>query len=253
MMRIYRMMMAVAGEYAGPFRRTLALAAAASVIQALAWAITLPLLSLTLADGPPRTGALCGWLAALAALIALEGALRWAESVFVYRYWHRVTGGMRLGLAERLRRMPLEQLARRKSGDLATVLGNNVAFAATAISSLATLAVQLAVVPALLLGVVFVLDWRPGVLLLFGAAWAAPCLLRARRTAGPISARLMPPTPTPARPLWSMSRARRCCDPPAAPGRTRPACAAFLPASTPPSTPAGIPSGALPPPSCGRS
>ena len=184
MMRIYRMMMAVAGEYAGPFRRTLALAAAASVIQALAWAITLPLLSLTLADGPPRTGALYGWLAALAALIALEGALRWAESEFVYRYWHRVTGAMRLRLAERLRRMPLEQLARRKSGDLATVLGNNVAFAATAISSLATLAVQLAVVPALLLGVVFVLDWRPGVLLLFGAAWAAPCLLRARRTAG---------------------------------------------------------------------
>ncbi|HID4048142.1 TPA: ABC transporter ATP-binding protein [Pluralibacter gergoviae] len=184
MMRIYRMMIAVAGEYAGPFRRTLLLAAAASVVQALAWAITLPLLNIALADGPLRRGALAGWLGLLAALIVLEGILRWAEGEFVYRYWHRVTGAMRLRLAGRLRCMPLEQLARRKSGDLATVLGNNVTFAATAISSLATLAVQLAVVPGLLLGVVFALDWRPGVLLLLGAAWAAPCLLRARRAAG---------------------------------------------------------------------
>ncbi|EMP6397104.1 hypothetical protein RJ492_005588, partial [Pluralibacter gergoviae] len=172
MMRIYRMMIAVAGEYAGPFRRTLLLAAAASVVQALAWAITLPLLNIALADGPLSRGALAGWLGLLAALIVLEGILRWAEGEFVYRYWHRVTGAMRLRLAGRLRSMPLEQLARRKSGDLATVLGNNVTFVATAISSLATLAVQLAVVPGLLLGVVFALDWRPGVLLLLGAGWA---------------------------------------------------------------------------------
>lgn len=184
MIRIYRMMIAVAGDFARPFRRTLLFSVAASLAQAAAWAITLPLFRLTLADGPLPVAALSAWLGGLAGLILLEGALRWAESGFTYQYWPRVTGAMRLRLAGRLRSMPLEQLARRKSGDLATVLGNNVTFAATAISSLATLAVQMMLVPGLLLLLTFFLEWRLGGLLLLGAAWAAPLLLGARRRAG---------------------------------------------------------------------
>ncbi|EMH4162913.1 ABC transporter ATP-binding protein [Pluralibacter gergoviae] len=184
MIRIYRMMIAVAGDFAAPFRRTLLFSVVASLVQAAAWATTLPLFRLAMADGPLPTAAIGAWLAALAGLILLEGGLRWAESGFTYQYWPRVTGAMRLRLAGRLRGMPLEQLARRKSGDLAAVLGNNVTFAATAISSLATLAVQMVLVPGLLLALTFFLEWRVGVLLLLGAAWAAPLLLGARRRAG---------------------------------------------------------------------
>lgn len=90
---------------------------------------------------------------------------------------------MRLRLAQRLCAMPLEQLARRKSGDLATLLGNNVTFAATALSSLATLAIQLMVVPMVLLLLIFALDWRLGALLLAGSLLVVPLMLRVRRDA----------------------------------------------------------------------
>ena len=179
-MRIYHTMMAVAGEYAAPFRRTLRCAVVASLLHALGWAITLPLFAQLLPSGPSRGGEAAYWLLLLTAMLVLEGLVRWREMAFAYDYWHRVTQALRMRLAQRLRAMPLEQLARRKSGDLATILGHNVAFAATALSSLAMLAIQLIVVPVILLLLIFMLDWRLGVLLLLGCLLVAPLIIRVK-------------------------------------------------------------------------
>ncbi|MBK0003734.1 ABC transporter ATP-binding protein [Erwinia sp. S38] len=183
MMRLYRMMISVAGEFAGALRRTLFCSAVAALMQAAGWAIALPLFQRVLAPGPLVLGSMLPWLAGLLGLMVAEGVLRWREADFIYRYWHRVTEAMRLRLARRLRAMPLERLAQRKSGDLATILGNNVTFAATAISSLATLAVQLLIVPAALLLLIFVLDWRLGGVLAIGALLIVPVMRQARRRA----------------------------------------------------------------------
>ncbi|HFW5272735.1 TPA: ABC transporter ATP-binding protein [Salmonella enterica subsp. enterica serovar Bullbay] len=183
MMRIYHNMIAVAGEFAAPFRRTLAYAVVAAMLQAAGWIITLPLFSLVLTPGALPVRDILNWLVVLIVLLLLEGMVRWREMAFVYDYWHRVTEAMRQRLAHRLRAMPLEQLARRKSGDLATILGNNVTFAATALSSLATLAIQLTVVPAVVLVLIFTLDWRLGALLLAGTGLIVPLIRRAQRDA----------------------------------------------------------------------
>ena len=183
MMRIYHNMIAVAGEFAAPFRRTLACAVVAAMLQAAGWIITLPLFSLVLTPGALPVRDILSWLVVLIVLLLLEGMVRWREMAFVYDYWHRVTEAMRQRLAHRLRAMPLEQLARRKSGDLATILGNNVTFAATALSSLATLAIQLVVVPAVVLVLIFTLDWRLGALLLAGTGLIVPLIRRAQRDA----------------------------------------------------------------------
>lgn len=182
-MRIYHMMMTVAGDYAAPFRRTLRCAFLAALLQAMGWTITQPLFSQLLPSGPSIAGEAGHWLLLLIALLVLEGLVRWREMAFAYDYWHRVTEALRMRLAQRLRAMPLEQLARRKSGDLATILGNNVAFAATALSSLATLAIQLIVVPVILLLLIFMLDWRLGALLLLGCLLVAPLISRVRLNA----------------------------------------------------------------------
>ncbi|QCR38619.1 ABC transporter ATP-binding protein [Nissabacter sp. SGAir0207] len=183
MIRTYHNMILVAGDYAAPFRRTLLYAVTAAILQAAGWIITLPLFSLLLSPGTLPIGEIVNWLLVLTALLVVEGFMRWREMAFVYDYWHRVTEALRLRLAERLRAMPLERLAQRKSGDLATILGNNVTFAATALSSLATLAIQLMVVPAVLLLLIFTLDWRLGVLLLAGCLLVLPMMLRVRREA----------------------------------------------------------------------
>lgn len=176
-------MIAVAGEYAAPFQRTLIYAVVAALMQAAGWMVTLPLFSLVLEAGPLPVNDIVKWLIVLLLLMVAEGLVRWHEIAFVYDYWHRVTEAMRMRLAQRLRIIPLEQLARRKSGDLAAILGNNVTFAATAISSLATLAVQLLVVPGVLLLMIFFLDWRLGALLLAGGLFALPLMLRVRLAA----------------------------------------------------------------------
>ncbi|WP_277978034.1 ABC transporter ATP-binding protein [Pantoea endophytica] len=183
MMRSYRNMIAIAGEYAVPFRHTLVYAVLGAILQAAGWIITLPLFTLVLTPGALPVNQIVNWLMVLAGLLALEGLVRWREMAFVYDYWHRVTEVMRLRLAQRLRAMPLEQLARRKSGDLATILGNNVTFAATVLSSLATLAIQLLVVPAVMLILIFTLDWRLGALLLTGSLLLVPLIMRVRREA----------------------------------------------------------------------
>lgn len=183
MMRWYKLTMQVAGPYASQFRLTLLCSLLAALLQALSWAIMIPLFQ-TLLQGPdfPLMEAM-RWLAMLALLLAGEALLRLKEMAFTYDYWHRVTEDVRLRLASTLRTIPLEQLARRKSGDLALVLGSNVTMAATAISSLATLFVQLTAVPAVLLTLVFWLDWRLGTILLVALLWTLPLLRQVQKRA----------------------------------------------------------------------
>lgn len=181
MKRWYKLTMQVAGRYAPQFRLTLLCSLAAAVLQAMSWAVMLPLFQ-ALLRGPDfsLTDAM-RWLGVLILLLGGEALLRLKEMAFTYDYWHKVTEDVRLRLARTLRTIPLEQLAQRKSGDLALVLGSNVNMAATAISSLATLFVQLTVVPAVLLILVCGLDWRLGAILVVALLLTVPILRRVQK------------------------------------------------------------------------
>ncbi|WP_217550686.1 ABC transporter ATP-binding protein [Pantoea sp. GbtcB22] len=180
MIRAYRTMLEVAGEFADPFKRTLIYALIASFFQACGWLLTLPIFDLILTSDPMPWGKLSILFGILVLLIIAEGGLRWQEMSFTYDYWHKVTEKLRLRLAQRLRMMPLERLAQRKSGDLAEILGNNVTFAATAISSLATLAVQLIVVPLFILAFLLYMNWHLGMILLIAVVLILPVLIQIR-------------------------------------------------------------------------
>jgi ATP-binding cassette subfamily B protein IrtB len=181
--RILRLMLTAAGPYAPQFRATLRRSLAATVLQAAAYACFVPLLA-ELCRDPVRTGRAWGWVALLALFVATEGALRVREMAFTYDYWHLVTGSTRLRLGAALRAMPQQELNRRAAGDLTQVIGGNATTAATAVSSLAALFVQLVTVPAVLGVVVVALDWRLGLVLVAGTLAALPLVRRVQRRSG---------------------------------------------------------------------
>ena len=183
MKRILRLMLTASGPYAPQFRATLRVSLAATVLQSAAYAGFVPLLA-ELSRDDVRTDRAWGWVALLVALVAAEAALRVREMAFTYDYWHLVTGSTRLRLGAALRAMPQQELNRRAAGDLTQVVGGNATTAATAVSSLAALFVQLVTVPAVLGVVVLALDWRLGLVLVAGTCAALPLVRQIQRRSG---------------------------------------------------------------------
>ncbi|MGN9841237.1 ABC transporter ATP-binding protein [Nonomuraea sp. H19] len=173
MRRILRLMLTAAGPYQAQFRTTLRFSAAATVVQAAAFAMFIPLLA-ELSREPVRAERAWMWTGLLAVLIAVETALRIRETGFTYSHWHLVTEDARLRLGAKLRAMPQQELARRAAGDLTMVVGHNVTAAATAISSLSALFIKLITVPVVLGVIVLALDWRLGLVLAIATAAALP-------------------------------------------------------------------------------
>ncbi|KPC65380.1 ABC transporter permease, partial [Streptomyces chattanoogensis] len=180
MRRILRLMLTAAGPYAPQFRTTLRISVAAALVQAAAYATFVPLLA-ELSREQIRAGWAWWWVGVLAALVAVEGALRVRESAFLYDHWHLVTQATRLGLGKSLRSMPQQELARRAAGDLTSVVGNNATTAASALSSLSTLFVQLVAVPTVLGVVIVALDWRLGLVLVAATLAALPFVRQVQR------------------------------------------------------------------------
>ncbi|WP_246214063.1 ABC transporter ATP-binding protein [Kitasatospora viridis] len=175
-------MLTAAGPYAPQFRRTLRLSAAASLAQAAAYAVFVPLLA-ELTRRQIRAERAWLWVALLAALTGVEALLRVRETAFTYDYWHLVTRATRLRLGAQLRAMPQQELSRRAAGDLTSVVGGNTTTAAGAISSLGTLFVQLVTVPLVLGAVVLAVDWRLGLVLAAAVPAALPLVRRVQRRA----------------------------------------------------------------------
>ncbi len=180
MRRILHLMLTAAGPYAAQFRTTLRISFAATVVQVAAYATFIPLLA-ELTRAPVHAGLAWLWTGVLAVLVLAEAALRVRETAFTYDHWHLVTQATRLRLGAKLRSMPQQELARRAAGDLTSVVGSNATAAATAISSLSTLFVQLVTVPAVLGVVVVLLDWRLGLVLVAATAAALPLVRQVQR------------------------------------------------------------------------
>ncbi|EHU7136702.1 ABC transporter ATP-binding protein [Salmonella enterica] len=176
MKRLFNLMMLVAGDYAPQFRKTLIYAAFASVLQALACTIWLPLLH-ELSRNKLNISQIVFWLLVMIITIVLEALLRINEQKFTYRYWHKVIEARRMALGNILYAMPLQMLRRREAGDIAETIGANVMMAASAISSLSVIFVQLIIVPVVLVGVILITDWKVG-LVLFVACIATIPLVR---------------------------------------------------------------------------
>lgn len=177
MMRIHDVMRRAAGVHRDRWDRTVRFSLAASVVQAGAYLLLIPLvLAITRGDGE-RTSWL---LVALVGTLLVEGVLRLQELSFENRWSPKVVEDIRLRLGEQLRRIPAEELARRRSGDLTTVVGSNASNAVMAVSEIGTLFLRVVVVPTALLVAMAVIDWRLAVALVVAGLVAVPGIRQVR-------------------------------------------------------------------------
>ncbi|PIG90726.1 ABC transporter ATP-binding protein [Gloeocapsopsis sp. IPPAS B-1203] len=173
MLNTYRRMMDVAGSYKSQLQSALLLSVIASIIQGVIFALFFPLLS-ALMTQPIDVQRVWTLLALFGFLVIVEGLIRWRELDFAWITSTDVAHETRLRLAEQLRRMPLEELNQRQSGDLNVVLSGNVSEIVLWIGSLATLIIQTLVVPLVVIIVTLFIDWRLAVALLVTFPLAVP-------------------------------------------------------------------------------
>jgi ATP-binding cassette subfamily B protein len=179
MLNTYRRMMDVAGSYKSQLQSALVLSVIASIIQGVIFALFFPLLS-ALMTQPIDAQRVWTLLALFGFLVIVEGLIRWRELDFAWITSTDVAHETRLRLAEQLRRMPLQELNQRQSGDLNVVLSGNVSEIVLWIGSLATLIIQTLVVPLVVVLVTLFIDWRLAVALLVTFPLAVPIYRRMR-------------------------------------------------------------------------
>lgn len=159
MKRIGRLMLRAAGAYAPAVRRSWRWSFASAFLQACAYALFVPLVRALMADPVDTTRA--WWLtAAFAVAVVLQGFAQAGTLQFEYCYLADITRDLRLDIGEHLRTMPLEELDRRMSGDLAGVVGNNVTNATMGLTAIASFFFDLVAIPAFLFVLIAVIDWR---------------------------------------------------------------------------------------------
>ncbi|RNE92097.1 ABC transporter ATP-binding protein [Marichromatium sp. AB31] len=162
----YRRLLTTAGEHARGLRASLLGLVVAAALQGLALACILPLF-IALLRPQPEWSAVFVWLATMTLLALLATVARWRAMGFDFDgRMCRATHALRVQLGEQLRRMPLERLQDKRTGELsAMLLGNvdeNLNYALTVFNMIAA-AVVAPLVAAL---VTLWLDWRVGLILL---------------------------------------------------------------------------------------
>lgn len=155
----YRQLLRSAGPRARELRVALLGLIAAAALQGLALACLLPLFSALLPV--PDWPAVLAWLAVMTALMGLATLARWRAQGFDFDGHMAVaTHALRTRLGEQLRRMPLERLQDRRTGEVnATLLGNvdeNLNYAMTVLNLILTAVVTPFVAALATLAV----DWR---------------------------------------------------------------------------------------------
>lgn len=179
MRRIVTMMGTTAGRYRPEWNHSVRITVVGAVLNGLAVVLLLPLVhSLLMGDH-----AMGWWLvAALGLLLAAETFARYGELGFSYTLYPELMADIRLRLAQHLRRVPAEELARRRSGELSTVVNQDVTASLLSVSEAASTFLRMVIIPVGLLLALLVIDWRLMLGALLGAAVAAFSL--ARQNAG---------------------------------------------------------------------
>ncbi|WP_082745199.1 ABC transporter ATP-binding protein [Burkholderia savannae] len=183
----YRRLTSVAGPNAAALRASIVGLCVAAAAQGLALACLFPLIAAIV--GARSIESAFGWLVAMTLIAAFATLVRWRAQGFEYngRMAH-TTHALRMRLGEQLRRMPLETLQDKRSGEMnALLLGNvdeNLNYTLAIVNMIALATVTPCVVA---LAALFV-DWRVGLILLlvFPAIvplyrWRQPALGRGMR------------------------------------------------------------------------
>ncbi|MEM7100022.1 MAG: ABC transporter ATP-binding protein [Pseudomonadota bacterium] len=168
MIATFKNMIHACGSKADVMRGSLVYAVLAAIAQGLAYALLFPLFA-ALASGSDMVW---WYVIGIIALVLGDAALRLGESHGGWRVYIEVSDETRSNLGEQLKRMPLEQLAKRQTGDLNSVLTGNVNDVVSIAGGLYGIVINTMVAPMVTIIATLFVDWRLSVamLILFPAA-----------------------------------------------------------------------------------
>ncbi|MEL6164565.1 MAG: ABC transporter ATP-binding protein, partial [Cyanobacteria bacterium J06628_3] len=146
----------------------------------IVFALLVPLLK-ALTQNPIDTNRVWTLIVLMAILVIVEFLVRWRELEYGWVTAIDAASEMRSRLGEQLRRIPLEQLNNRRSGDLNVILSGNVSDALLSIGEISKIIIQTMVVPTVIVLITFLIDWRLAVAMLFIFPLAIP-FYRQQRT-----------------------------------------------------------------------
>ncbi|MEM7272184.1 MAG: ABC transporter ATP-binding protein [Actinomycetota bacterium] len=179
MITTFRNMIEACGSKAYLMRLALLFAFLSSVVQGLAYALLFPLFT-ALVDSSDDVW---WYFGGIAVLIVLDAIFRFGESKAGWRIYIEVSDETRSNLGEQLKRMPLEQLARRQTGDLNSVLTGNVSDVVSIAGGLFSVVINTIVAPVVTVLATFFIDWRLAIAMLVLFPLAIP-LYRVLRANG---------------------------------------------------------------------
>ena len=173
MLKSFRQMISASGSYAPELKFSLTLSIIASTIQGIVFALFFPLFS-ALLTSPIDTQRVWTLVALIAFLVVIEFLIRWRELEFGWIITIDAASEMRLKLGEQLRKMPLEELSRRRSGELNVILSGNVTDSLHAIGNLSSIIIKTIIVPTIVIIVTLFIDWRLAIAMLITFPLAIP-------------------------------------------------------------------------------
>lgn len=185
MTSVRALMLRVAGSSEPELRRSWKWSTVASVLQAFAYGLLVPLI-VALASDPIESEQTWWVVLAISLTVLLQAAAQRQVLSFSHEQMATIASELRMEVGEHLREMPLEDLNRRMSGDLSTVVGENVANATLGLTSIGSLLFEMVAIPAVLVLVLPLVDWRLLLVVspLLPLGWLALNRFRARTNEG---------------------------------------------------------------------
>lgn len=174
MYAIYKLTLELAGEYESGFKKSLVYFTLAFVAQGLSFGLFYPLLLAMFADTPVMSDITLylGWMVFFS---ILSFGAKWKGHDFDYDgKIVDVTHELRTKLGTALREMPLEKLATYKTGELNSTFSSNVDESVLHMGMVASMFLQIVVVPLTIIVVTFFIDWRLALIMLAMLPLAIP-------------------------------------------------------------------------------
>lgn len=180
----WKRMQQASGRQRGKLRMSMLASVLSAVVQGLGFSCFYPLLRSVLSTTPRWDDAYL-WAGVLATCTVLDTLLVWTARRFDYSgSLAEVTHDLRITLGEQLRRMPLEILYGKRTGELSAVLTGNVDEVITPMGMLSSAFVSIIATPVVATLVTAFVDWRLALAMAAVYPMALPLYYWRRRASG---------------------------------------------------------------------
>ncbi|MEO1163606.1 MAG: ABC transporter ATP-binding protein [Chloroflexota bacterium] len=182
MLNTYNNMLRAAGSSAPAMRSAFSISILSAIVQGITYGLLFPFFQVML-EPDVSLSRLTPFIIALVVLVIVDGVLRYIESEHEWTTQMDAGHEVRIKLGEQLRKIPLEYLSGRKTGDVNVVLSGDVNHVVMIMGGLFDIVLRTIITPLTAIAIIFFFDWRLALALLVLFPLAIPLYQRIRQVA----------------------------------------------------------------------